>query len=100
MTYNGARRSARKVATRALMLSVATRLFAASGYDAVTMRGIARAAGRSTGSIFANWRDKDALFAEAMGRPHLTDERGASLLAELQALAPSKADELLKRWAA
>ena len=42
----------------------------------------------------------NTLFAEAMGRPHLTDARGAELLAHLKAVAPGAADELLNRWAA
>jgi AcrR family transcriptional regulator len=94
------KRARSKVATRAHILATARSIFAAHGYEAVTLRTIAGACGCSTGAIFAHWKSKDALFAEATGRPHLTDARGAELLAALKAVAPAQADALLGRWGA
>jgi AcrR family transcriptional regulator len=75
-------------------------MFEAHGYDGVTLRAVAAACGCSTGAIFAHWKSKDALFSDAAGRPHLTDARGAELLAVLLAVAPAEADALLGRWGA
>lgn len=62
------KRDEAKAATRALMIETARRLWAEPGsYEAVTMRVIAKAAGMSTGAIFANWTGKEALWREAMG---------------------------------
>lgn len=92
------RRAHSKVETRAHILSTASAMFGAGGYDGVTLRAVAAACGCSTGAIFAHWKSKDELFAEAVGRPHLTDARGAQLLAVLMAVAPVEADALLGRW--
>jgi AcrR family transcriptional regulator len=85
------RRAQMKAQTRAKILTVARDLFGFHGFDIVSLREIAIGSGLSTGAIFANWPSKDALFAEAMGRPHL---------AVLTAIAPKEADALLSRWAA
>lgn len=70
------RRQAAKVRTRLKVLEAARGLFAERGYDAATIRDIARAAGMSTGAVFANFQDKAELFetvyAEEMART-LTD---------------------------
>lgn len=68
-------RKAAKDATHALVLAAARSHFTARGYEAVTLRDIAMACGRSTGSIFANFKGKDAVFEAAMGRP-APDVRG------------------------
>lgn len=91
------RRAHSKAATRAHILGAARAMFQAHGWEAVTLRAVAAACGCSTGAIFAHWKSKDALFAEAVGRPHLTDARGAELLAVLMAVAPVEADALLGR---
>lgn len=56
------RRQAAKVRTRQKVLDAARGLFAERGYDAATIRDIARAAGMSTGAVFANFQDKAELF--------------------------------------
>ena len=62
------RRQQAKIATRAKLLETARRLWAEPGtYEATTMRVIAKAAGLSTGAIFANWPGKVELWREAMG---------------------------------
>ena len=44
------------------MLDAARGLFAERGYDAATIRDIAKGAGMSTGAVFANFQDKAELF--------------------------------------
>jgi AcrR family transcriptional regulator len=64
------RRQAAKVRTRQKVLDAARTLFAERGYDAATIRDIAKGAGMSTGAVFANFQDKaelfEAVFAEEM----------------------------------
>lgn len=62
------KRQLAKAATRAKLVEVARALWAEPGtYEAVTIRVIAKAAGKSTGAIFANWSGKEDLWREAMG---------------------------------
>lgn len=63
------KREEAKDATRERVLAEARRQFHAHGYEAVKMRDIAGALGRSTGAIFANYPSKAALFEAAMGHP-------------------------------
>lgn len=56
------RRQTAKLRTRQKVLEAARGLFAERGYDAATIRDIARAAGMSTGAVFANFQDKAELF--------------------------------------
>ena len=56
------RRQAAKIRTRGKVLAAARALFAERGYDAATIRDIAREAGMSTGAVFANFQDKAELF--------------------------------------
>ena len=64
------RRQAAKVRTRQKVLDAARALFAERGYDAATIRDIAKGAGMSTGAVFANFQDKaelfEAVFSEEM----------------------------------
>src|SRR5690606_7778816 len=75
------RRQAAKVRTRQKVLDAARTLFAERGYDAATIRDIAKGAGMSTGAVFANFQDKaelfEAVFAEEM-EGLLADIRGAA----------------------
>lgn len=66
-------RERRKAKTRAAALAAARTLFARDGFEAATIRGIARQMKMSTGAIFANFPDKAALYAEAMGCPPVRD---------------------------
>lgn len=62
------KRQLAKAATRAKLIEVARALWAEPcTYEAVTIRVIAKAAGKSTGAIFANWSGKEDLWREAMG---------------------------------
>lgn len=66
------KRTEQKAATRRLLLRVAQAAFAKQPYEEVTMRGIAKAAGTSTGALFSSWEGKEALYRESTGRepPH------------------------------
>ena len=63
------RRQQAKASTRAKVLNAASDLFAKVGYAAATIRDIARAAGMSTGAVFASFEDKAALWRAAMQAP-------------------------------
>lgn len=63
------RRAANKAATRAKIKAAATALFRDVGYAAATIRGIAAKAKMSTGAVFANWENKEAIWQEIMGLP-------------------------------
>lgn len=52
--------------TRAKVMAAARALFSEHGYEAATIRDIARAAGMSTGAVFANFQDKSDLFEAVM----------------------------------
>jgi AcrR family transcriptional regulator len=57
-------RAQAKRRTREKILTAARALFAERGYEASTIRDIARAAGMSTGAVFASFTDKSDLFTE------------------------------------
>lgn len=65
--------------TKRSILTAAGRLFAERGYDAVTMREIAKAAGCSHTTIYIYFKDKEALLH------HLAMEPLQALFAEMEA---------------
>lgn len=71
--------------TQAKLKTAAAALFESSGYQAVTLREVARAAKVSTGAIFASFSGKAALYEAATGRkaPDV-----AGFLARVARLAP------------
>lgn len=73
-----------KAATRQKVLNAAENLFETVGYKAATIRDIARDTGMSTGAVFANFDDKDALYLAIYGHPALTPEQGRHLAAALR----------------
>ncbi|WP_225910349.1 TetR/AcrR family transcriptional regulator [Brevundimonas pondensis] len=78
------RRQHAKAVTRQKVLDAAENLFGTVGYKAATIRGIAKDAGMSTGAVFANFEDKDALYLAIHGHPALTPEQGLHLAAALR----------------
>ncbi len=58
----------RQLNRRANILNEAARLFAASGYDATSMRDIAAATGMLPGSLYYHFASKEELFAELHDR--------------------------------
>lgn len=75
------RRQAAKIRTRQKVLDAARTLFAERGYDAATIRDIAKGAGMSTGAVFANFQDKAELFECVFA------EEMEGLLADIQSAA-------------
>lgn len=65
----GAVRDAHAAATRDKLVTVARRMFQHDGYDEVTIREVSKAAGYSTGAVYTHFKDKAAMFEEAMGEP-------------------------------
>jgi len=63
------KRKLAKARTRQIVLAAARELFESVGYARASIRDIARAAGMSTGAVFANVADKDALWTAAIGGP-------------------------------
>lgn len=60
------RRGLAKLRTRETLLAAAKRLITERGYENATVRDIARAAGMSTGAVFANFSDKSDLFHQVL----------------------------------
>lgn len=60
------RRALAKQQTREKVLLAARQLFTERGYEGATIRDIARAAGMSTGAVFASFADKSELFGDIL----------------------------------
>lgn len=65
-TYTSARRVQQAAETRALVLSAATSLFGARGWSATGMRDIAKEAGVSVETVYANFASKAELLLAAI----------------------------------
>ena len=63
-------RTARAEATRAAIVDAALRMFRAQGYEATTMRAIAREAGVATGNAYYYFGSKEELIQEFYTRNH------------------------------
>lgn len=64
----------RSEAARAAILSATARIFAAKGYDRLTMEGIAAEAGVGKQTIYRWWNSKGALITECLLEGHLLPE--------------------------
>jgi AcrR family transcriptional regulator len=62
----GSIRARQKQRTRSGLVAAAREVFAAEGFDAATIREIARRAGVATGTVFVHFPDKHALLAEVL----------------------------------
>jgi AcrR family transcriptional regulator len=80
-------RALAKQRTREKILAAAVALFSERGYEGATIRDIAKAAGMSTGAVFASFADKSDLFGEIVAIEQqaleaamiaAADERGAT----------------------
>ena len=60
------RRGLAKLRTREALLAAAKKLITERGYEEATVRDIAKAAGMSTGAVFANFADKADLFRQVL----------------------------------
>ncbi len=72
------RRALAKQQTREKVLLAARQLFTERGYEGATIRDIAKAAGMSTGAVFASFADKSELFGDILTADH------AALAASMQ----------------
>ena len=75
-------RKSQKEATRQRVLDAARELFEAKGFEAATVRDIARMAGVSVGSVFTTFSSKGDILSQVMA------DRLDALYAELDRLAP------------
>jgi AcrR family transcriptional regulator len=64
------RRALAKQRTREKVLAAARQLFTERGYEGATIRDIAKAAGMSTGAVFASFADKSELFDEILAKDY------------------------------
>lgn len=103
---NSHSRKAAKAATRARVLQSAKAAFEHVGYEAATIRLIARSAGLSTGAVFSSFLDKRALYSAVYGHEPVTQEAARALIAEVEQLrhqlagspkAPPRMDEEIAR---
>lgn len=91
------RRAMAKQQTRQKVLDAAREMFIERGYEGATIRDIARAAGMSTGAVFASFTDKPELFDAILG------EDFAALLDPMKdaaSTAPSARDALVAMFGA
>ena len=72
-------RALAKLRTREKIIAAARALFAERGYEGATIRDIAKAAGMSTGAVFASFTDKSDLFID------IAETEQAELYSEMRA---------------
>lgn len=85
-----------KLRTLQRITDAARAAFDKDGYEAATIRSIAKAAGMSTGALFSVYPDgKPALYHAVYGHPVITPEEGRKAMVILRALAmdDDQADE-------
>jgi AcrR family transcriptional regulator len=85
-------RALAKQRTREKILESARQLFNERGYEGATVRDIARAAGMSTGAVFASFADKAELFDEIVATDYRELE---SQMSEAMSQAANALDALL-----
>lgn len=94
--FQSRRQLERKEETRAALLEAARRLFGEGAYDEVTLRLVAREAGRTASSITRLYGTKERLWSAAMGgappRDRPTVRHADKVQATLQALVAACRD--------
>lgn len=93
------RRQQAKMDTAAKVLTSARLEFETKGYAAGTIRNISKGAKMSTGAVFANYKDKEALYVAVYGHKPITPELGRAAMIALCGLMldlgePEAVDEL------
>jgi AcrR family transcriptional regulator len=83
-------------ATRERLIEAAAEVFAEEGYDRAGVQAIARRAGLTNGAIYANFRDKSELLAEAI-EVHLSRLFGTMDHARRTGASPAQVVELIVR---
>ena len=92
------RRQIAKINTADKVLKSARLEFETKGYVAATIRNIAKGAKMSTGAVFANYTDKEALYVAAYGHKPITPELGRAAMIALRALTLDLAGEENSRF--
>ena len=92
------RRQIAKINTADKVLKSARLEFETKGYAAATIRNIAKGAKMSTGAVFANYTDKEALYVSAYGHKPITPELGRAAMIALRALTLELASEENSRF--
>lgn len=92
------RRQIAKINTADKVLKSARLEFETKGYAAATIRNIAKGAKMSTGAVFANYTDKQALYVAAYGHKPITPELGRAAMIALRALTLELASEENSRF--
>ena len=94
------RRQLAKISTAEKVLKSARLEFETAGYGEMkpetkgaSIRSIAKGAGVSTGAVFANYKDKEALYVAAYGHKPITPELGRAAMIALRALTMDLAGE-------
>ena len=87
------RRQIAKASTAAKVLASAKVEFETKGYAKAVIRNIAKGANMSTGAVFANYTDKEALYVAAYGHKPITPELGRAAMIALRALTLDLAGE-------
>ncbi len=70
-------------ATRERIRLTAASMFGASGYEAVSLRDIARTADYPIGALMRYWPTKFDMYADVMGHPPVTDLAGQRMNAAI-----------------
>ena len=86
-------------ATRERLVKVATRLFAKSGFEGVSVRDIVKEAGANLGAVTYHFGGKEALFAEVLTRKTLVLLREGEELVKSSLPPDEKLRALLERFA-
>ncbi len=81
--------------TRERLIAAAIEVFVAQGYEGARVQDVARAAGLTTGAIYANYRGKTELLFDAIG-----SRAGTEVDALLEQAAGSDARDVLERLGA
>lgn len=93
------RRQIAKASTASKVLASARLEFETKGYGSITaetgatIRDIAKGAKMSTGAVFANYTDKEALYVAIYGHKPITPELGRAAMIALRALTLDLAGE-------
>lgn len=92
------RRQIAKINTADKVLKSARFEYETKGYAKATIRAIAKGAKMSTGAVFANYTDKEALYVAAYGHKPITPELGRAAMLALRALTLELAGEENSRF--
>ncbi len=93
MTEGQTKRQKAKALTTSRIAEAAKPLFEARGYDAVTIRAVAKASGYSLGAVFNCYVDKADLWLRVMGRPVPDFEGFVRMVANIEIASPEWGDD-------